>query len=133
MATPKPRKRSRRVTETEEYCAMMHRMIDALGVRLADDPAGLVHVEGLRDHLRDVANVAIALNQERPGNAGYSFGELAKILGMRRESVFERAQKGRAILAEVRAKLGVVSLRERRAARLERAGLDDRRAAGGGR
>jgi hypothetical protein len=126
MATPDRRKRSKRVTETEEYVAMLHRMVDALGVRLADDPAGLVHVEGLRDHLRDVANVAIAVNQEKP--RGYSFGELAKILGIKRESVYERAVKGRKILAEVRARLGVVSLREHRAARLQRAGLEDRRA-----
>lgn len=109
---------------------MLHRMIDALGVRLADDPAGLVHVEGLREHLRDAMNTAIAINQERPGNAGYSFGELAKILGIARESVYGRAVKGRAILAEARARLGVVSLRERRKAKLERAGLPDRRTVG---
>jgi predicted DNA-binding protein YlxM (UPF0122 family) len=77
-----------------------------------------------------VANVAIAHNQEKP--RGYSFGELAKILGVRRESVYERAVKGRALLAEARARLGVVSLRERRKAKLERAGLPDRRVAEGG-
>lgn len=130
MATSPRRKRSARVTETEEYVAMLHRMVDALGVRLADDPAGLVHVEPLREHLRDVANVAIAHNQEKP--RGYSFGELAKILGIKRESVYERAVKGRALLAKARARLGVVSLREHRAARLDRAGLPDRRTAEGG-
>lgn len=129
MGTPKPRKRPQRVTETEEYVAMLHRMVDALGVRLADDPAGLVHVEPLREHLRDVMNIAIAVNQEKP--RGYSFGELAKILGIKRESVYERAVKGRALLAEARARLGVVSLREHRKAHLDRAGLPDRRAAGG--
>lgn len=129
MASPQRRKRPPRITETEEYCAMLHRMIDALGVRLADDPAGLVHVEPLREHLRDAMNLAIAINQEKP--RGYSFGELAKILGMKRESVYERAVKGRALLAEARARLGVVSLREHRRARLDRAGLPDRRTAGG--
>lgn len=107
---------------------MLHRMIGALGVRLADDPAGLVHVEPLRDHLRDAMNTAIAINQEKP--RGYSFGELAKILGVKRESVYERAVKGRALLAEARARLGVVSLREHRRARLDQAGLPDRRTAG---
>ncbi|MGW0807956.1 hypothetical protein [Nonomuraea sp. NPDC002799] len=131
MATSPRRKRSPHVVETEEYVAMMHRLVDALGVRLADDPAGLVHVEPLREHLRDAMNTAIATAQERPGNAGYSFGELAKILGIKRESVYERAVKGRALLAEARARLGVVSLREWRKARLDRAGLPDRRAAGG--
>lgn len=127
MATPQHRKRPQRVTETEEYVAMLHRMVDALGVRLADDPAGLVHVEPLREHLRDVMNTAIAVNQERP--RGYSFAELGRILGMKRESVYERAVRGRALLAEARARLGVVSLREHRKARLERAGLPDRRTA----
>ncbi|WP_327047321.1 hypothetical protein OG320_05350 [Microbispora sp. NBC_01189] len=128
MASPLRRKRPQRVTETEEYVAMLHRMIGALGVRLADDPAGLVHVEPLRDHLRDAMNTAIAINQEKP--RGYSFGELAKILGVKRESVYERAVKGRALLAEARARLGVVSLREHRRARLDQAGLPDRRTAG---
>jgi hypothetical protein len=125
MATSPRRKRAPHVVETEDYVAMLHRMVDALGVRLADDPAGLVHVEGLRDHLRDMANVAIAHNQAKP--RGYSFAELGRILGMKRESAYERAQKGRVILAEMRARLGVVSLREHRAARLDRAGLPDRR------
>lgn len=107
---------------------MLHRLVDALGVRLADDPAGLVHVEPLREHLRDAMNTAIAVNQEKP--RGYSFAELGRILGIKRESVYERAVKGRALLAEVRARLGVVSLREHRAARLDLAGLPDRRASG---
>jgi hypothetical protein len=75
--------------ETEEYVASLHRAIDALAVRLADDSAGLVHVEPLRDHLRDAMNTAIAINQEKP--RGYSFAELGRILGMKRESVYERA------------------------------------------
>ncbi|GAA2211764.1 hypothetical protein GCM10009850_072240 [Nonomuraea monospora] len=115
----------RRVVETEEYVAMLHRMVDALARRLSDDPVGLVHVEPLREHLRDAMNIAIALNQEKP--RGYSFGELAKILGMRRESVYERAVKGRARLAERRARLGVTSLRRHREARLQQAALPSAR------
>lgn len=130
MATPNRRKRPQRVVEAEDYCAMLHRMIDALGVRLADDPVAAVHVEPLREHLRDVLNVALAVNQEKP--RGYSFAELGRILGIKRESVYERAVKGRALLAEARARLGVVSLREHRQARLDRAGLPDRRAVEGG-
>lgn len=124
--TPRRRKRSERVVETEEYVAFLHRCIDALGRRLADDPAGLVHVEPLRDHLRDAANTSIALNQAAEGGT-YSFGELAAILGMRRESVYERATKGRKILAGIRARLGVVDLRAHRKARLDAAGVADRR------
>jgi predicted DNA-binding protein YlxM (UPF0122 family) len=116
----------KRVVETEEYVAMLHRMVNALARRLSDDPVGLVHVEPLRDHLRDAMNIAIAVNQEKP--RGYSFGELAAILGTRRESVYERAAKGRKLLAEMRERLGVISLRERRTASLERAALPDRRA-----
>ncbi|MGW3349691.1 hypothetical protein ACWDA3_40890 [Nonomuraea rubra] len=74
-------------------------------------------------------NIAIAINQEKPH--GYSFGELAKILGMRRESVFERATKGRMLLANMRARLGVSSLRRHREARLQRAALPDHHPAGG--
>ncbi|MEV0311892.1 hypothetical protein [Nonomuraea fuscirosea] len=117
--------------ETEDYIAMLHRMIEALARRLADDPVGLVHVEPLREHLRDAMNTAIAINQGKPG--GYSFGELAKILGIKRESVYERAIKGRALLAEMRTRLGVVSLREHRQERLDRAGVPDLRNVGGGR
>lgn len=126
--TPRRRERSQRVVETEEFVAAMHRFIDALGRRLADDPAGLVHVEPLRDHLRDSMNVAIALNQAAEGGA-YSFGEIAAILGMRRESVYERATKGRALLAGMRARLGVPDLRAFRRERLDEAGVTDRRAA----
>lgn len=109
---------------------MLHRMIEARARRLADDPVGLVHVEPLRQHLRDAMNTAIAINQEKP--RGYSFGELATILGIKRESVYERAIKGRALLVEMRTRLGVVSLREHRQERLDRAGVSDRRIAGGG-
>ena len=126
--TPRPRKRSERVVETEEYVAFLHRSIDALGRRLADDPAGLVHVEPLRDHLRDAMNTAIALNQAAEGGT-YSFGEIAAILGMRRESVYERAVRGRKLLAGIRARLGVPDLRAFRQSRLDEAGVPDRRAA----
>ncbi|MEV4084024.1 hypothetical protein AB0J43_27555 [Nonomuraea fuscirosea] len=121
--------------ETEDYIAMLHRMIEALARRLADDPVGLMHVEPLRQHLRDAMNTTIAINQEKP--RGYSFGELAKILGIKRESVYERelvyerAIKGRALLAEMRTRLGVVSLREHRQEQLDRAGVSDRRIASG--
>ncbi|GAA2820694.1 hypothetical protein [Nonomuraea rubra] len=122
-------KRHRRVVETEEYVAMLHRMVDALAKRLSDDPVGLVHVEPLRKHLGDAMNIAVAINQEKPH--GYSFGELAKILNIRRESVFERAAKGRMLLANMRARLGVSSLRRHREARLQRAVLPDHNPAGG--
>ncbi|MEV0316670.1 hypothetical protein [Nonomuraea fuscirosea] len=115
--------------ETEDYVAMLHRMVEALARRLADDPVGLVHVEPLRKHLRDAMNTAIAINQGKP--RGYSFGDLAKILGIRRESVYERSLKGRALLTEMRTRLGVVDLREHRQERLDRAGVPDRRTAGG--
>ncbi|GAA2208086.1 hypothetical protein GCM10009850_035440 [Nonomuraea monospora] len=108
---------------------MLHRMVDALARRLSDDPAGLVHVEPLRQHLRDAMNIAIAINQDKPG--GYSFGELAKILGMRRESVYDRALKGRSLTAAMRARLGVINLREHRKARLQRAALPERHVAEG--
>lgn len=125
MGTPARGKHRKRVVETEDYIAMLHRMIEALARRLADDPVGLVHVEPLREHLRDAMNTAIAINQGKP--RGYSFGELAKILGIKRESVYERAIKGRTLLAEMRTRLGVVSLREHRQERLDRAGVPDLR------
>jgi hypothetical protein len=51
-------------------------------------------------------NNAIALNQAAEGGT-YAFGELAAILRVRRESVYERAVKGRKLLAGIRARLGV--------------------------
>lgn len=52
------------MVKTEEYVAMLHRMVDALAGRLADDPAGLVHIEPLRQHRRDAMSLAIATNHE---------------------------------------------------------------------
>ncbi|MEV1001159.1 hypothetical protein [Nonomuraea sp. NPDC050202] len=111
--------------ETEEYVAMLHRMIDALTRRLSDDPVGPVHIELLRQHLRNAMNIATAINQDNPG--GYSFGELARILGIRRESVHDRALKRRRLTAEMRARLGVTNLSEHRKARLQRAALPEHR------
>ncbi|AQZ62913.1 unnamed protein product [[Actinomadura] parvosata subsp. kistnae] len=96
--------------ETNEYVGMLHRVIDALTRRLCDDPAGLIHVEPLRRHLRDAMNIAIAVNQDKPG--GYSLGELAKILSIRRESVHHRARQGRKLITDLHTRPGPTNLRK---------------------
>ncbi|MEV0824702.1 hypothetical protein [Nonomuraea rubra] len=70
-------------------------------------------------------NIAIAINQNKPG--GYSFGDLARILGIRRESVYHGAIKGRRLTAAMRSRLGVTDLREHPETRLQRAALSEHR------
>jgi hypothetical protein len=66
--------------------------------------------------------------RELQAPATHNRGEIARILGIRKQSVHELMAKGRELLEAQRQRLGVVSLRERRRARLEAAGVADRRA-----
>lgn len=58
----------------------------------------------------------------------YSINHIAGILGIRKQSLHELMRKGQALLEAQRVRLGVVSLRERRGARLVEAGILERRA-----
>ncbi|WP_326644556.1 hypothetical protein OIE67_25655 [Nonomuraea fuscirosea] len=95
----------------------------------AGDPANLVLIDELMEDLRRTKLRAIARAARSAREGGdYTLGEIVAILGIRKQSVHKLIQKGRALLEAQRQRLGVVSLRERRRARLEAAGVPDRRA-----
>ena len=117
------------VTEPAELAANLSRFFKRLEDHAAGDPANLVLIDELMEDLRRTKLRALARAARAAGEGGdYTLGEIVRILGIRKQSVSELIQKGRALLEAQRQRLGVVSLRERRRARLEAAGVPDRRA-----
>src|SRR5690606_41969894 len=95
----------------------------------ADDPANLVYIDALSEALRETKLRAVARASRASREGGdYSIGEIGRILGVSKQAVHQLAAKGKALLEAQRARLGVVSLRERRRARLAEAGVAERRA-----
>ncbi|MDX3101777.1 hypothetical protein [Nonomuraea angiospora] len=117
------------VTEPAELAANLSRFFKRLEDHAAGDPANLVLIDELMEDLRRTKLRAIARAARSAKEGGdYTLGEIVAILGIRKQSVHELIQKGRALLEAQRQRLGVVSLRERRRERLEAAGVPDRRA-----
>ncbi|MGP4092905.1 hypothetical protein [Nonomuraea sp. KM90] len=117
------------VTEPEQLAANLIRFFRTMENHAAGDPANLVYIDELQEALREAKLRAIARAGSAAQEGGdYSINHIAGILGIRKQSVHELMRKGMALIAEQRARLGVVSLRERRRARLEAAGVPDRRA-----
>ena len=83
---------SRPKTETSDYVAMLTRMINAWGDRVADDPAALVHLGDLIAALRDATNRGMFEANRRPG--GYSHNDMAAILGVTRPAIGKRIALG---------------------------------------
>jgi|SRR5215467_4505365 len=113
-------------TETSDYVAMLTRMINAWGDRVADDPAALVHLGGLIEALRDATNRGMFEGNRRPG--GYSLADMASILGVSRTAVWKRIQLGEAAYAAfhgVRPAVRLADIRRARAAGLASAGVTD--------
>lgn len=108
-----------RVTENDDFIAMMQRMIRALERRAIDDPSVLAQVIMLAQRLAEIPNVVIATSAVRYSNnpmAAPSAGEIARLLGMTKQSASDRRKIGDRILTD-RA-LGEVPMSQReRAAR----------------
>ena len=132
---PRPRRsplrRRKRVTETEDYVAMLLRMIYNLADRIAGDPAAAAHLEDLKAALGAAGNIGLwAAN--KTGDCPWSVNELALLTGKSKQAMHQQVQRGEqlaAALAELRARGAVVriaDLRATRAAALEAAGLEDR-------
>lgn len=118
-----------RVTEPAELAANLARFFKRLEDHAADDPANLVYIDALSEALRETKLRAVARASRASREGGdYSIGEIGRILGVSKQAVHQLAAKGKALLEAQRARLGVVSLRERRRARLAEAGVAERRA-----
>ncbi|WP_055477674.1 hypothetical protein [Sphaerimonospora mesophila] len=75
-------------------------------------------------NLRAIVRAASAAKE----GGDYSINHIAGILGIRKQSLHELMRKGQALLGAQRARLGVVTLHERRR-RLAEAGVPERRKA----
>jgi DNA-directed RNA polymerase specialized sigma24 family protein len=118
-----------RVTEPAELAAGLVRFFKRMEDHAASDPANLVYLDELAEALRETKLRAVARASRASREGGdYSIGEIGRILGVSKQAVHQLAAKGKALLEAQRARLGVVSLRERRRARLVEAGVAERRA-----
>jgi DNA-directed RNA polymerase specialized sigma24 family protein len=118
-----------RVTEPAELAAGLVRCFKRMEDHAASDPANLVYLDELTEALRETKLRAIARASRAAREGGdYSIGEIGRILGVSKQAVHQLAGKGKALMEAQRARLGVVSMRERRRARMAEAGVAERRA-----
>jgi hypothetical protein len=123
--------RSRRVTETSDYVAMLTRIIYAYGYRVSEDPAALVHLRQIETALRDAVNLGI-YGANKLGARPYSINEMGAILGVSKQAVHKRVQAGEDVFTRLEAARSAGALvrlgdvRQSRAAMLAAAGVDDR-------
>ncbi|MEV4093763.1 hypothetical protein [Streptosporangium saharense] len=119
--------RRNRTTEPAELAAGLARFFKTMEDHAASDPANLVLLDELTEALRQTKLRAIARAASAAKEGGdYSINHIAGILGIRKQSLHELMRKGQALLDAQRARLGVVVLRERRRARLVKAGVPER-------
>lgn len=121
--------RPKRLVETSDYVAFMTRSMVAWGDRIADDPAGLVHLRELESTLRDQTNRGI---WEANRRGRYSEREMGRILGVSHQAVHKRVGLGELVAAAVNAARGggalirLAEVRQRRARLLQAAGVEDK-------
>lgn len=89
------RKRKRKPTTTEDYAAMLVRMIRAYGPRIGQDPAaGLEKLREIEAELTSAVNGGLYLANK---TGGHSVNELAEVLGVSKQAIHKRVQAGEAI------------------------------------
>jgi hypothetical protein len=88
------RKRKRKPTSTEDYAAMLVRMVRSYGRRIGEDPAaGLVALRDIETEFAAAVNVGLmAANRE----GGHSINDLADMLGVSKQAIHKRVQAGEA-------------------------------------
>jgi hypothetical protein len=88
-------RRRKRTTSTEQYAAMLARMLRSYGTRIGAEPAeGLAHLRDLEQAMTDAANLGI-YTANRAG--GHSLNELADTLGISKQAVSKRVGLGEQI------------------------------------
>jgi hypothetical protein len=120
-----PRRRTDRVTENDEFMAMMYRFARAMESRVIDDPAMLLQVKKYAERVAEIPNVAIAFNAERyqlDAHAGMSVRECGDVLGISQPAASQRRKTGDAIIARRLADAGAHRFSE---ARREREMIDE--------
>jgi hypothetical protein len=123
-------RRSRRITETSDYVAMMTRIIAAYGDRIAADPVALAHLRDLQAAMADQVNRGIF--EANASSAHYSQNEMARILGVSRQAIAKRIGLGELVYARMQEARGAGALvrigdvRARRAQLLAAADVQDR-------
>lgn len=121
--------RARPRTETSDYVAMLTRLLNSWGDRVAADPAALVHLPELTRLLADATNRGMFEANQRPG--GYSQNDMAAILGVSRQAVAKRIGLGQVVYAAAQAARGagplvrLADVRRARALGLASAGVTD--------
>jgi hypothetical protein len=86
-------RRKRRSTSTDDYAAMLHRILRAYGRRIGEDPAaGLAHLRDLELAFADAVNAGIAA----ANRDGVSINRMAEILGVSKQAIHKRVQLGQA-------------------------------------
>jgi hypothetical protein len=92
--TGEHRKRKRRPTTTEDYAAMLRRMIRSYGRRIGENPeAGLEAVRAIEAELTGAVNTGLA---EANRTGGRSMTELADMLGVSKQAIGARVKAGEA-------------------------------------
>lgn len=111
-------KHTARVTENDDYVAMLQRMIRRLEDRAVADPAMLSQVIMLAQRLAEIPNVVIATSAARYSSdplSAPSAGEIAAMLGMKKQSASDRRKIGDRILFERQMGVDTMPQRERAA------------------
>lgn len=114
----------KRVTENADFIAMIQRQIRALEARAISDPSILAEVIMLAQRLAEIPNVVIATSAARylaeGPMAAPSAGEIANLLGMKKQSASERRKIGDRILFDRAMGEDTIPQRERIARTLAR-------------
>lgn len=85
-------RRAKRTTTTDDYAAMLRRMITAYGTRIGSDPAeGLTHLRDLEQAMTDSANYGLYMANKVGGR---SINQLADMLGVSKQAIFKRVGQG---------------------------------------
>ena len=82
-------RRPRHERTTEDYFAGIRRMIRAAGRRAAEDENGLTFLVEMKEELEKAIRLAVAASRED----GYSWAEIARVLGVKPQSAWERYGK----------------------------------------
>lgn len=123
-------KHRKRDTETSDYVAMMLRVLNSWGDRIAADPAALVHMRELEAGLRDATNRGIF--EANKGRDHYSRRDIAAILGMSEIGVKKRIDLGQLAYAALQERRGagalirIADIRRTRAEGLAVANVEDK-------
>jgi translation initiation factor 6 (eIF-6) len=115
--------KEKRTIENDEYVAMMQRMIRSLERRAINDPSMLAQVLLLVQQLNEVTNVVIAESADAyaidPFKAP-SMMEIARMLGIKKQSASDRRKVGQRILAGRLAAAGLGNFTQARRERAAR-------------